>query len=112
MKTVWIFILLCCAVYAESPPPPDQPTSPYQCRLKIRETTNQMRTMVEKKVRESVPGISQKIQALRKLYPYIDQLEQTAIKCSQKGSSCEECMKPLVEQMELWNSEALLPKDK
>jgi hypothetical protein len=98
-------------VFADTPPPAE-PLPPYQCRLKIREQTNQLRTMVEKKVRETVPNVFEKIQILRKLYPYIDELERDAIDCSQKGSSCEECMKPLVKQMELWNSEASFAKEK
>lgn len=76
----------------------------YLCRRHIREIANRMRQTVEKLVRESVPGIFEKIKVLRQLYPFIDSLEQTGIGCCQNNYPWDCCLDPLLLQLETWNS--------
>jgi hypothetical protein len=91
-------------------PPKDVPITQetqqmaYQCRRHIREIANQMRQTVEKLVRETVTGVLQKIQVLRKLYPFIDALEQVGIDCCQSNFPWACCMDPLLEQLESWRT--------
>jgi hypothetical protein len=66
-----------------------------------------MRTEVEQMVRDSVPNFFQRIKMLRHLYPQIDALERDAIECCKQGQPCKVCMEPLVQQMQVWNSEGL-----
>ncbi len=76
----------------------------YMCRRHIREIANEMRQTVEGLVRETVPGVFQKIKMLRQLYPFIDALEQTGLDCCQSNFPWACCMDPLLEQLESWNS--------
>jgi len=82
----------------------EQQQMSYLCRRHIREVTNLMRQTVEKLVRESVPGIFEKIKVLRQLYPFIDSLEQTGIGCCQNNLPLSCCLDPLLVQLETWNS--------
>lgn len=76
----------------------------YLCRRHIREVANRMRQTVEQLVRESVPGIFEKIKVLRQLYPFIDSLEQTGIGCCENNFPLACCLDPLLLQLETWNS--------
>ncbi len=82
----------------------EQQHQSYLCRRRVREVANHMRETVEKLVRESVPGVFQKIKVLRQLYPFIDNLEQIAIECCQNNYPWSCCLNPLLEQLEAWNS--------
>lgn len=76
----------------------------YQCRRHVREIANQMRQTVEQLVRETVPGFFQKIKMLRKLYPFIDALEQVGIDCCQNGYPWECCLDPMILQLDSWKA--------
>jgi hypothetical protein len=103
-------LLAFCLLSAAPQMTEQEEISSYACRQKIREMSNQMRTDVEKKVREDVPGFFARIKMLRHLYPQIDALEQRAIECCKSGQPCHQCLKPLVQQMDVWNSEGLKEK--
>ena len=116
MKALWLSLFLLCHAYAGDPPcepiQEEKPVSAYQCRQKVREMANRMRTQAEKMVRDKVPNIFQKIRILRQLYPYIDGLERQGIECCKSGLPCDCCLKPLVQEMELWNSEGSIMNSK
>lgn len=81
----------------------------YLCRRKVREVANEMRQTVEQLVRETVPGVFQKIKALRQLYPFIDSLERVGIDCCQNNGAWRCCLSPLLEQLEAWDQFGTTP---
>ena len=58
-------------------------------------------------VADTVPGLFRKIQTFRRLNPYFDQLERNGLACCQNNQTENPCTEPLVEQLNLWNSEGL-----
>ena len=101
---------LCCLFLCASPlgGEPTEYRSSYACRQQIREAAHQLRTLVETRVREEIPGVFEKIQVLRKLYPIIDTLEWNALACCKAGQMPDRCVLPLVEQFNKWNSEGFI----
>jgi hypothetical protein len=106
--------LACSKCEQESAAPPvaatktarDQVLS-YECRQRVRKVTQELRTLVETMVADTVPGFLEKIRTFRQLNPYIDMLERDGLACCQKKQTAESCTEPLVEQLKLWNSEGL-----
>jgi hypothetical protein len=97
-----------CSCDHNTPPQTErEQASAYDCRQAIRLVANKMRKLVEKLVRDTVPGIFKKIQVLRQLYPYIDLLERNGLDCCERQHHWECCSEPLVQQFEVWNSEGL-----
>ena len=88
----------------KGPITPEQQLLSYQCRRHTREVANQMRRTVEKLVRETVPGIFQKIKVLRQLYPFIDALEQVGIDCCRNNFPLECCLDPMLLQLDAWET--------
>lgn len=94
----------------KGPPTAEQQQMAYMCRRHIREIANQMRETVEKLVRETVPGIFQKVKMLRQLYPFIDAIEQIGIDCCKNNFPWACCMDPMLEQLESWKTLGLPTK--
>jgi hypothetical protein len=104
--------LACSKCEQENATPPvtktaqDQVLS-YECRQRVRRVTQELRTLVETMIADTIPGFLEKIRTFRQLNPYIDMLERDGLACCQKKQTAESCTEPLVEQLKLWNSEGL-----
>jgi len=79
----------------------------YNCRQQVRRVAKDLRYLVEKMVADTVPGFFEKIKTFRRLNPYIDQLSRQGLTCCQNNEMEQSCTEPLVEQLNLWNSEGL-----
>jgi hypothetical protein len=73
----------------------------------VRRVAKDLRYLVEKMVADTVPGFFDKIKTFRRLNPYIDQLSRESLSCCQNNETRHPCTEPLVEQLNLWNSEGL-----
>lgn len=112
---LFLFIFLCsglcsfeCTPNAVDPPKTvEEQYDAYLCRQKVRKASQQLRQLLEKTVREKVPGFFQKIKIIRQLYPYVDALEREGLNCCENRQTTPCCIEPLVEQLQLWNSEGL-----
>ena len=111
-------VISCCDRCESDEEPKKNPTTAaeqyalYLCRQEVRKLSQNLRSLVEKLIAETVSGIFKKIQVLRQLNPYIDNLERNGMTCCQNGETSECCIEPLVRQLELWNSDGLHIKDK